>query len=863
MPAAAAPQQAQRQWAKRYKYGSLQRTPTPVLLMARQLLQQHGIAGINIPHVTTLREQRKITKDINSAIRHRLQRRRNGHAPGIKSNKKRKKGPMFVTSFTSPAENDIDYEAVISSSKSINLLPPETRELWHYPVIAHFYEPFLSTLICNYSSIATKTTPGNIAQAHAREAAGQLCPCHKHIYDGHRDNSTGHVNTSSMDIVRQRQLRTIMKKGAKYRATGETDRGDIIQHGVDGVKQFATRFANFHGVTLPDAWITSVRDDLFDIACDIDAVDDQHGGIAAFDIITAGPEAPISFRARGALRQLQRNFVITTADKNPHAYAVVCKRHYLNGMTGELDNGNTYNRSNKTEEDVEAEWNDFYDNNEMLEQRMKPHQRLQQDEEGEQINVDHTEGVPTGFMTIKYHKQPISQRFIASAGSASSTRLSQNINIALKALLPDAHAEWRRTLLPLTTNRYGTGSKQQRRRNIHLQEATARSWITTESTQAREMLSRLNRDVNQRYNWYYLDETQRCRRRGHQRRCVRAARTGNFRSKAIHGVFDFSTMYTALPHDHPVHGLKQRMANLFIRFFNRHEDGYLIINHDEEEVRWQKGVRTVDNNGNVTLQPPTVDHNSYALDSPTLIQWMNQLVDNCFLLFGTDIIWRQVVGLPMGEACSGMLANLFLYSYELEFMEKLMARRMYATAQKFLYTVRYIDDVGTYNNREFKSRRYIEEAKDNIGIYPKQFLTLKEERKPAHSPGGRLLDLFIHTDDNSCTYVCNAITESQDNRPKRDPKYPTNDTLLADRSKYGIVLGEGTRFRRLCTQWSVYTELCGDMMYAMYRHGYDMCKVRRMLRRTTATTMFHYNKTTGDSYHAALRRLRARIDGAP
>jgi hypothetical protein len=46
-------------------------------------------------------------------------------------------------------------------------------------------------------------------------------------------------------------------------------------------------------------------------------------------------------------------------------------------------------------------------------------------------------------------------------------------------------------------------------------------------------------------------------------------------------------------------------------------------------------------------------------------------VDNIFVSFG-GTLFQQVVGIPMGTNCAPLLADLFLYSYESEFLEKLV-----------------------------------------------------------------------------------------------------------------------------------------------------------------------------------------------
>ena len=47
------------------------------------------------------------------------------------------------------------------------------------------------------------------------------------------------------------------------------------------------------------------------------------------------------------------------------------------------------------------------------------------------------------------------------------------------------------------------------------------------------------------------------------------------------------------------------------------------------------------------------------------------LVDNMYVRFGGQL-FRQTVGIPMGTNCAPLLADLFLYSYENKFLDKLI-----------------------------------------------------------------------------------------------------------------------------------------------------------------------------------------------
>ena len=71
----------------------------------------------------------------------------------------------------------------------------------------------------------------------------------------------------------------------------------------------------------------------------------------------------------------------------------------------------------------------------------------------------------------------------------------------------------------------------------------------------------------------------------------------------------------------------------------------------------------------------------------------------------------------MGPNCVPLLADLFLYSYENEFLDKLIKEGKRKLARKFNVSYRYIDDLISFNNKRFKE--FISD------IYPKE-LTISE-----------------------------------------------------------------------------------------------------------------------------------------
>ena len=67
------------------------------------------------------------------------------------------------------------------------------------------------------------------------------------------------------------------------------------------------------------------------------------------------------------------------------------------------------------------------------------------------------------------------------------------------------------------------------------------------------------------------------------------------------------------------------------------------------------------------------------------------LIDNIFVQFGGRL-FRQVIGIPMGTNCAPLLADLFLYSYENEFLDNMIRSGHRRLARSFNLCYRYTDD---------------------------------------------------------------------------------------------------------------------------------------------------------------------------
>ena len=116
------------------------------------------------------------------------------------------------------------------------------------------------------------------------------------------------------------------------------------------------------------------------------------------------------------------------------------------------------------------------------------------------------------------------------------------------------------------------------------------------------------------------------------------------------------------------------------------------------------------------------------------------LVDNIYVRFGGQLL-RRMVGIPMGTNCAPLLTDVFLYSYENEFLGKLIKEGKRKLARKFNLSYRYIDDLISFDNKRFKE--FISD------IYPKE-LTISETTEST-SIASYLDLLFIRDKSNNIT----------------------------------------------------------------------------------------------------------------
>ena len=86
-----------------------------------------------------------------------------------------------------------------------------------------------------------------------------------------------------------------------------------------------------------------------------------------------------------------------------------------------------------------------------------------------------------------------------------------------------------------------------------------------------------------------------------------------------------------------------------------------------------------------------VEHHSDStkkFSETDIFNMLEFLIDNIFVMFGGRVFQQTV-----GTICAPLLADLFFYSYEADFIQGLLKKNEKKLARCFNFTFRYIDDV--------------------------------------------------------------------------------------------------------------------------------------------------------------------------
>ena len=244
--------------------------------------------------------------------------------------------------------------------------------------------------------------------------------------------------------------------------------------------------------------------------------------------------------------------------------------------------------------------------------------------------------------------------------------------------------------------------------------------------------------------------------------------------------FDFSTLYTTLPHDLLIQVLSELIDFVFKSKVQKK------IGFSETSVYWtSKGV------------------GKRFFTHQTLKDTVSYLIQKCFFKIG-NLVFKQDIGIPMGIDPAPFWANLFLYYYESNYIQSLVSA---GSDKAFRYhgTSRFIDDLIAINdsnefNNSFKS------------IYPPQ-LELKLEHLGIHAT---FLDLDITIKEGVFVY---KLFDKRDTFPFHIVRMPDASSNIPSIIFYGSIFSEFLRIARCSLLFEDFIQRARELFTRMIVQG--------------------------------------------
>ena len=282
--------------------------------------------------------------------------------------------------------------------------------------------------------------------------------------------------------------------------------------------------------------------------------------------------------------------------------------------------------------------------------------------------------------------------------------------------------------------------------------------------------------------------------------------------------YDFSTLYTTIPHSK----LKSRLAQLIRQTFSTKNGKcryqYIVIKYNQAYF--------------VRDEPDDI----HKYNEQDIIDMINFLVDNIYVEFGGQV-FQQTVGIPMGTNCAPLLADLFLYTYESEFIQTMQKSGAKNRCTSFNFTFRYIDDVLSLNNPKFGD--YIDV------IYPKE-LEIKDTTDSANF--SNYLDLRLEILDNN--NLSTSLYDKRDDFNFSIVNFPFLSSNIPVSPAYGVFVSQLIRYARASSRYQDFLKRSSQLVSKLLTQGY-------VLPRMIATFKKFYGRHHDlvDKYNKAMSHI--------
>mgnify|MGYP001792462320 CR=1 FL=1 len=349
--------------------------------------------------------------------------------------------------------------------------------------------------------------------------------------------------------------------------------------------------------------------------------------------------------------------------------------------------------------------------------------------------------LPNVYWTPKMHKTPVGARFIVASKECVTKEISKDVASLFKLFMLQVKKYHEKS-------QYFSGVKA--------------FWVIENNTNVIQSLNSLNKKK---------------------------------RAKQL-STFDFSTLYTKIPHKKLLEVLTEIIEFCF-------------------KGRTKDSVK-VDARGNAywCTEKNTKDKKYFKKD---VINALKFLLDNCFFTIGNKVL-KQVIGIPMGGDPAPFWANLFLFYYEHKWIKR-MRKTNNLLARRFTHTFRFIDDLLAINDGGMFENYYKE-------IYPQE-LELKKENLSLISC--TFLDLKIDIKNNSFN---TSLYDKRDDYNFKIVRLPYRSSDIPKKMFISSIVTEILRIARVTSIFQSFLTTTQTLIRRMIGQGAQVLDIRTSLNRT-------------------------------
>ena len=351
---------------------------------------------------------------------------------------------------------------------------------------------------------------------------------------------------------------------------------------------------------------------------------------------------------------------------------------------------------------------------------------------------DEEKDLPSMYWIPKMHKDPSGARFIIASRQCSTKKISKSVSSAFKLMYHQIENFHKKSKFLSNYNKF---------------------WVLQNPDPVISSIKQINRKKG---------------------------------AKSI-ATYDFSTLYTKLPHEK----LVKELLKLIDFCFDGGNKKYIKINN------WGKAYWS------------TKTKDSIGFTKNSLKVAVKHLIENCYFTVGKTVL-RQAIGIPMGIDPAPFWANLFLYAYEVNYMSDLIASDK-VKARHFHSIKRFIDDLCALNDGGEFGRVH----KD---IYPSE-LELKVEHSGSHAS---FLNLYITIREGIFVY---RLFDKRDDFPFSIVRMPYVSSNIPESIFYSAMVGEFLCIARSTLLFTDFLPKARELIHRLKNQGAVQHTSTRHLRR--------------------------------